>query len=508
MYPKSRELWPQGVAPAQAFCAEDKRLTVLAAYGTDALIDDPELQRIVELIARICDAPVAMVTMVEANRQHFLAKFGVDERETPRPTSFCAHAMLGDEPMVINDATVDPRFADNELVTGDPFLRFYAGQPLISDEGAPLGALCVIDMVPRPMGLTPLQRETLAVLAEAVMRRLSQGRQGRAATNAIKRRENRLKTMIDSVPGIAWSADADGNLDYVNARWSEITGAPVPQSVKEWADHIHPDDREASLTRWTGSMRNGEAHEDEIRMLHADGSHRWVLSRAIPVLEEGSGGNRWFGTVIDIDKAYRLSESRDLLANELSHRIKNIFAVVSGLIAVRSRGKPEVKDFVGELSTAIRALGIAHDYVRPFDGRKTDKLQGLLRDLLAPYDNNGKRFDITGGDVAISPRTATPLALIFHELATNSAKYGALSSHDGRVTVEITLPKDGDDGISVAWRESSDVTIVPVIKADEGFGSRLLRLAIEGQLGGRFTREFSDDGLDVLLEFPMDRIAG
>ncbi len=509
MYPKTTHLWPNGEPPAAALCGEDERLSVLAAHGTDSLVDDPELQRIVNFAAELCASPFALVSLVEKDRQHFIARAGLKESETPRPTSFCAHAMLEAEPMVVPDATVDPRFSDNPLVTGEPGIRFYAGHPLISNEGAPLGALCVIDTTPRATGLTNIQRQGLGVLAEAVMRRLTQQWLDQAARAAIERREERLKQMIDSMPGIAWSSDQSGNLDYVNARWTETTGAPVPMSATEWAEFIHPEDRETSLARWVAAMRKGDPHEAEVRMRQKDGSYRWVLSRALPVQEAGVEGKRWFGTVIDVDAAHRLSEARDLLANELSHRIKNIFAVVSGLIALRSRGRSEIQDFAEEITSAIRALGMAHDYVRPGDGRMSDSLKGLLGDLLAPYAVDGlDRVAIAGDDIEIGPRAATPLALIFHELATNAAKYGALARDDGRVEIEVIVACGAQDEICVSWREHSRTYNEDARKPEnEGFGSRLLRMAIEGQLGGRFERIFSDDGLNVEITVPTAQLA-
>lgn len=506
MYPKSSEPWPRGKAPAQAFCGEDERLTVLAAHGERPLVDDRELQDIVDFAADLCATPGAMVTLVEAERQHFLVRTGVKEREAPRSTSFCAHAMLGAEPMIVADAAADPRFAGNPLVIGEPGIRFYAGYPLISAEGAPLGALCVVDFVPRPTGLSAIQRQGLAVLAEAVMRRLTQERLDRMALDAIARREARLKMMIDSVPGIAWSSDAAGNLDYVNARWTEATGAPVPESAAEWVDFIHPEDRDASLARWIEAMRRGRPHEEEVRMRQKDGTYRWVLSRALPA-EEEEGGQRWFGTVIDVDRAKRLSESRDLLASELSHRIKNIFAVVAGIVTMRSRGRPEVEEFANEINAAIRSLGKAHDYVRAGPGLRRNSLRDLLGDLLEPYDMGKERIRYEGEDIAIGARAATPLALIFHELATNAAKYGALSHSDGRVRVAATRSPAECGEICLTWQESAAGFSGEPPSREEGFGSRLLRLAIEGQLKGRFRREFAEDGLTVAITLPAEKIA-
>ena len=506
MYRKHNILWPEGTAPSDAYCDEEQRLAILAAHGTGAMVDDPELQEIVDLAAKVCGVPIAMVTMVEAGRQMFLARTGTDARETPRPTSFCAHAMLGTEPMVVRDARQDPRFAENPLVTGEPHIRFYAGHPLISVEGAPLGALCIIDTAPRDSGLSALQQETLAVLAKATMRRISQQRLGDTAKEAVHEQESNLKRMIDSVPGIAWSADAAGNFDYVNAQWADLTGLAEPRTLGDWQAAVHPEDWHNASSAFQASLDNGTPFEYEWRLKLSDGDYRWMLSRAVQT-SVGAGTSRWFGTVIDVDRQRRMSEARDLLANELSHRIKNIFAVVSGLVAIRSRGKPEVTEFAAELGETIRALGAAHDYVRPGHGHKGGTLSGLLADLLAPYGTgDDDRFSVTGPGIAVGARAATPLALIFHELATNSAKYGALSCEDGHVTVTVEDDCEGNGNICVTWDESARSCQIPDESEREGFGSRLLRMAVEGQLKGAFEREFSGDGLNIRIVFPRQSI--
>lgn len=506
MYRKSSILWPDGTPPSEAYCDEDQRLAVLAAHGTDALAGDRELQEIVDLAARTCDVPIAMVTMVEAERQRFLARTGLAEDETPRSTSFCAQAMLGGEPLVIADARADARFAGNPLVTGEPFVRFYAGHPLVSVEGAPLGALCIIDHAPREAGLTPLQRDTLAVLAKAVMRRISQQRLGDTAKQAVHVREGYLERMIDSVPGIAWSADAEGNFDYINAQWTELTGLPHPKRVIDWQPAVHPEDWDSATAAFAASLDSGEPFEFEWRLRLRDGDFRWMLSRAVRTpLDHGE--IRWFGTVIDVDRQRRLSESRDLLANELSHRIKNIFAVVSGLVAIRARNRPETAEFAAELNQAIRALGAAHNYVRPGHGLQQGTLSGLLTDLLAPYGTGGnERFSVTGPGIVIGARAATPLALIFHELATNSAKYGALSCAEGQIDVRVESSSGEAGDVCVTWEESARSCGIPEQDDHEGFGSRLLRMAVEGQLRGSFERSFSDEGLLVHITFPRESI--
>src|SRR5690606_24287425 len=116
------------------------------------------------------------------------------------------------------------RFAANPLVTGEPHIRFYAGQPLFSEEGVPLGTLCVIDTVARPDGLTAFQREGLEVLGQTVMRRLRSRRHSTAARREFEQRETLLHALADSIPAIAWSADGAGNFDYFNRQMIEFTG--------------------------------------------------------------------------------------------------------------------------------------------------------------------------------------------------------------------------------------------------------------------------------------------
>ena len=493
---------PHAPAPV-AVCNEDERASVLAAFGFDALTDDPELAAIAAFAARLCETPVALVSVVEAERQRFLARSGLDTRETPRSQSFCAHAMLGAETLVVPDATADIRFAANELVTGPPHIRFYAGAPLITADGVPIGSLCVIDVEARASGLSALQHEGLQVLANSVMRRLTRQRTDLATSARTSESARAMREIADMVPGIVWSANGDGQFDYFNSRWGLTTGATKPVGTSDWRELIHAEDTARTLAAWEKSFAEGHAFECEYRLKHADGSWRWTLARALPVHDQQGKLIRWYGTLTDIDEGHRRSENRDLLARELSHRIKNIFAVVAGLISLRARRAPESAAFAEDLVDTIRALGRAHDFVRPTEGIKGDSLRGLLTELMAPYADSNDRVTVTGTDCSIGPRAATPLALTFHELATNSAKYGALSVDGGTVSILLDCPETGEEA-HVSWREAGGPEAND--PAEEGFGSRLIRSSIEGQLGGRTERRFARSGLEVDLSIPLKAI--
>lgn len=448
---------------------------------------------------------MAAVGIVELERQRFLARTGFQLSETPRSTSICSRAMMQGDILVFNDVRRDPRMAAAPAVTGSPYIRFYAGAPLISFEGAPLGALCVVDLHPRKDDLTELQRDGMQVLSRAVMQRLMIARQDNAAVAATRSREIELQKMLDSVPGISWTCDGDGNFDRFNARWKEATGAEPPRTAEECEPFIHPDDYLLARPRWDEALKRAQPFSSEWRLRLADGSYRWMLVRALPVVED-NGGTRWFGTLIDIEDAHHLSESRELLVQELGHRIKNIFAVVSGLIAMRARGRENVRSFADEISATIGALGKANDYVQLRSGRKSDDLAGLLCDLLAPYQSGDEdRVLISGDHVSLGARAATPLALIFHELATNSAKYGSLGVAGGHVAITVTGADSEDQPVSITWEEHAPGFAPPEVTS-EGFGSRLLRMAIERQLGGSIRREFGKDGLQVALSVPATQL--
>ncbi len=493
--------WPTGTAPAPSFCGEDARLVTLASFSVSELSGDKELARIAQFAAKLCGTPSAAISLVEAERQVFLAREGLEISETPRSTSFCAHAMMQPGILEVCDASNDPRFQDFTLVTGSAHLRFYAGAPLISSEGAPLGSLCVLDGVPHPEGLTELQREGLLVLAEAVKRRLLAHRQANHANRELRASSERLQSMIDSVPNIAWSAAPAAQFDYFNARWNEFTGEASLNDVDGWRKVIHPENYDATLAKFKLALEKAEPFEDEWRLRHADGTYRWVLSRAVPSTNDPETA-RWFGTITDIDDAHRNSEERELITGELAHRIKNIFSVVIGLISLHARGNPEAQGFAAVLSDNIRALSRAQEFALQMDPNKAEDLKGLLEVLMAPYGVPGvSAVSITGAAVRFGVRAATPLALVFHELATNSAKYGALSAAQG--TLAINIERQGDDAI-IGWHEAGGPpTTVP---EDKGFGSRLMTMAVQNQLGGQMNLDWQPEGLRITISIPLARL--
>ncbi|WP_269451097.1 EAL domain-containing protein (plasmid) [Tistrella mobilis] len=206
---------------------EDDRLAALAAYH---LVDTPpeeEFDRLVGLASRLFDVPIVLVSLVAGDRQFFKARLGLDVCETGRDVSFCAHAILSDEVFVVPDARQDPRFQANDLVLGPPFIRFYAGKPLITPSGRRIGTVCLIDSRPRD-DFSAADRHTLTDIAGLVMERMEIRRLIHARIADQARFENIAATSPDAILCLT----GDGRVSFWNAAAERLFG----YSAAEMAD--------------------------------------------------------------------------------------------------------------------------------------------------------------------------------------------------------------------------------------------------------------------------------
>ncbi|MEI6567493.1 MAG: GAF domain-containing protein [Verrucomicrobiota bacterium] len=187
---------------------ETERLAALHAYNILDTTPERSYDDIVHLVAYVCQVPMATISLVDDARQWFKSRIGLEAQETGRDISFCANTILADEPMVVDDATRDYRFADSPLVQGAPHIRFYAGFPLITPEGYALGSLCAIDRTPRQ--LSPEQSEAMKALTRQLMTLLELRRVSAKMAAALQE----VKTLQSLLPVCAWCKrvrDSDGS---------------------------------------------------------------------------------------------------------------------------------------------------------------------------------------------------------------------------------------------------------------------------------------------------------
>jgi PAS domain S-box-containing protein len=204
---------------------EQDRLEALHELGVLDTRPEERFDRITRVACALFDVPIALVSLVDANRQWFKSCVGIDVRETPRAVSFCAHAILGNRTLVIPDTTADERFAENPFVTGEMGVRFYAGRPLMAG-GHPMGTLCLIDRVPRELDEEQLERlDDVAGWAEHELGNVRLVE----ATRGLQEREAHLRTVVEHVGEGIVTFGTDGRLRSVNRAAAEAFGAPAAE---------------------------------------------------------------------------------------------------------------------------------------------------------------------------------------------------------------------------------------------------------------------------------------
>jgi PAS domain S-box-containing protein len=260
------------------------RLEALQRYAILDTFPEQEFDDLSRLAAMICGTPIALVSLVDADRQWFKAKVGIDDSETPRDIAFCGHAIMQRDVMVVPDALADERFRTNPLVTDRPKVRFYAGAPLITQEGHALGTLCVLDHVPRD--LTPDQKQALQALGRLVVAQIELRRSVSDQSQAIRERrraEEELDQLFTLSLDMLCIAGFDGYFKRINPAWEGTLGIPTEELLsRPYIDFVHPDDREASIREAEKLDQGALTISFENRYRSADGTYLWLLWNATP----------------------------------------------------------------------------------------------------------------------------------------------------------------------------------------------------------------------------------
>ena len=210
---------------------EAERLEALRDYHILDTEAEQAYDDISTLAAYICDVPIALISLVDESRQWFKSKVGLDRKETSREIAFCAHAILQSEPMIVRDATKDPRFAASELVRRAPNVRFYAGFPLTSHEGHNIGTLCAIDRKPRKLSV--VQKQAMQALSRQVMALLELRRVSAHLADALEH----VKALQGLLPICAWCKRIRDDKGY----WSQVEAYIQSHSDASFTHGICPE---------------------------------------------------------------------------------------------------------------------------------------------------------------------------------------------------------------------------------------------------------------------------
>jgi PAS domain S-box-containing protein len=288
---------------------------------------------------------------------------------------------------------------------------------------------------------------------------------------------------------------------------SRARGADQGMPVEDFFGAIHPDDAQRVRDSLSRAIADKDKYSEEYRLLGHDGAWHWVIARGECLYDHEGRPARFPGAIVDISELKESEEARSILLRELNHRVKNIFAVVSGLISMTARSATTPREMADALRGRLSALSAAHDLIRSAvlgetEMAETILLADLLKRILAPHVDRPEQLVISGPALMLGPNATTSLALVFHELATNAAKYGALADADGELRVSWECsPTD----VTLEWSERTAAT-TDAPPTHRGFGSQLIEMSVQRQLKGVMSYDWSAGGLRVALAAPVEQL--
>jgi PAS domain S-box-containing protein len=271
----------------------------------------------------------------------------------------------------------------------------------------------------------------------------------------------------------------------------------TPMTVQRFRNLIHPEDRGSAwlARRWAADAPDEADQSGEYRIVRPDGEIRWVLSHQ-RVRRDVLGVKSIHGTTLDITHRRNAEERRRLQVRELAHRAKNAIAVMIAMVQQAARGAGDAEELKEVLVSRLTAMAHSQDLAAETDGGPLP-LPALVQRALEAFDLSRFELDPALETVIIPAEAVIPMALLLHELATNSVKYGACSKDGGRVRLSPAPAPHGR--IAVEWREIDGPPVEPPTRP--GFGMRLLSAALQG-VGGAVYPEFPPDGFRARMEMP------
>lgn len=343
-------------------------------------------------------------------------------------------------------------------------------------------------------------REVNAVGAalERARRDIDQG------TAGLRESEEQLRTAAEAAQFGVHEYDAVNDRTMRSPQFLAILGADPADATATFEtglDFVHPDDREATGRHKRRILQDaGGRYELEYRIRRRDGQVRWVMDRG-QVIRDGAGkALRVVGVVLDITEKKEAEQRQYLLFDELNHRVKNTLAIVQALAQQTLRTKPDPRQFADAFADRLDSLARAHSLLTN-DSWRGATLKDIVTTALAAFFDEGMAIDIGGDPVLIPANTTITLSLMLHELATNAAKYGALSSSGGRLSIGWTvIPSGSGLAIDLHWREEGGPPVEP--PRNRGFGSRLLATSAQ-QMGAQLEIEHAAQGFRCRLRFTV-----
>ncbi len=490
------------MTPAPTIVDEAERLSILRSYDVLDTVSEECLDVITRIASRLTDCPIALISLVDEDRQWFKSRVGLAALETPRDFAFCAHAIADpSQALIVPDATRDTRFMDNPLVTEQPGIRFYAGVPLLSAEGHALGTLCVIDHKARDLSdedLNALCGLAGAVMATLELRRGS--RSGRLVAQQHARREERFHKVVEAAPNAMVMVNNAGVMEMVNAEseWlfgydrTEMVGQPVEMLLPGRFRARHPDLRAGfmadarsrpmgtGLTMY-GLRKNGGEFPADIAINPIETDDGTMLLTSIVDLTDRKQRE---------DLVQAALTEKDILLREIHHRVKNNLQIIYSLLDLQSAriSDPAVIAMLQDSQNRIQSMALIHQTLYGSNDFVNVDFAQFLRTLIpiltGSYARERERIAVRLDlqRVPLPIDVAVPCGLVMNELITNALRHGFGDEDSGEIQIVLNHRTDNQVVLSVADNGSGLPDDVD-IDTTATLGLRLVRLLAD-QVGG------------------------
>ena len=345
--------------------------------------------------------------------------------------------------------------------------------------------------------VSPISEAGTIVGASKIMRDITERKR---AEEVLRASEAELQAVLNQTPFMLIRCSRDLRYRFISeayARWlgrprEEVLGATILETVGiQTFNTVRP---------YIEQVLQGIAVDFECEREFPGIGKRWLNVAYRPELDAGGNVDGWIGSLLDVTARKRAEERQGLLLAELDHRVKNILAQVAVVASSTRQGSRSIRDFMRSLDGRIQSMAAAHTLLSE-SGWQNVGLGTLVRNQLAPYAT-GTNLTISGTDVVVNSAETQAVARVLHELATNAAKYGALSAPGGRVSVGWELkPNGGSTHLTLAWRESGGPPVAS--EHPSSYGTNLIRNLIPHELGGTVDLTFATEGVNCKIEIPI-----
>jgi PAS domain S-box-containing protein len=491
-------------AAAELDLDEETRLSVLRAMGALDRTGDARFDRIARLTAALFGAPRASIMLVDEDRLWHLSSTGLPRQEYPRAGSLADVMILRGETLISGDIRTDPRFDAVRAQLTQVDVAFYACAPLMAAGGAPIGLLVAGDPEPHPP-VTPEQMIALQDLAAMAVNELERDARLLSSERGRRLERQRVDLALEAAGLGEFEWDVARDRLFVSQRLKDISGIGQSSIAAGGGAvsfrFVHPDDRDIVQDGVRQQLEETGRYRVEYRSIRPDdGRVRWMMGAGLMTRQEDGSPGVLIGVVQDISERKRDEEQRETLLAELDHRVKNVLATVQSLAAQSARNSDSPAEFVERFEGRLSALARAHEQLT------ATRWSGADLGALASAELSGLgegQASWSGPDIFLSAKAANALSLALHELATNAAKYGALSAPGGRVRLSWRLRPEG--GLVIDWLESGGPPVEKPTR--KGFGSVLIDRVAGRELGGSGRVTFAPGGVHAQITTSAAAIA-